>query len=433
MPELASRREIGDVWKRECGRLVAALARVVRDVGVAEELAHDAFVTALERWPESGVPENPGAWLMTTAKNRALNELRRGRVKGRVHGELAALFDAQETAAAGAVAQERAMDGEPTDDVLRLLFVACHPLVAKDARVALTLRVVSGLTTEEIARAFLAKAEAIAQRIVRAKRTLSEANVAFDVPPKAELGERLASVLEVVYLVFNEGYWATSGEDVLRHELTDEALRIGALLVKLAPAEPEVHALVALMKLQAARAAARVDAAGEPVLLLAQDRSRWDAGALAEGFAALARADELAPDRAGPYHLQARIAACHGRARTADATDWRAIAAHYAELARVAPSPVVELNRAVAVGRADGPAAGLALLDALADEPALARYHLLPSARAELLEELGRFADAEAEFERAAELATNVRQVERLRARARALKGRVPSAPRSPA
>lgn len=416
MPERASRREIGAVWRRECRGLVAALARVVRDVGRAEELAHDAFVAALERWPEAGVPDNPGAWLMTTARNRALNELRRGRAADRAHVALAA--EPNETAAWDE-ALEDVMDGRPTDDVLRLLFAACHPVLPKEARVALTLRVVSGLTVEEIARAFLAQKEAIAQRVVRAKRALAEARVPFEVPSNEELGARLASVLEVVYLVFNEGYWASAGEDVMRGELCEEALRLGALLVALAPDEPEAHALFALMKLQSARARARVDADGEPVLLLDQDRALWDARAIDEGLAALARAAERA-HAPGPYRLQAEIAACHARARRAEDTDWPAIAARYAELARVAPSPVVELNRAVAVGRAEGPAAGLALLDALASEPLLARYHLLPSARAELLEQLGRLEEARAEFERAASMATNARQVERLRARARA-------------
>jgi RNA polymerase sigma factor (sigma-70 family) len=414
MPEQASRRAIGEVWRRECGRLVATLTRLVRDVGTAEELAHDAFVAALERWPLDGIPANPGAWLVTTAKNRALNELRHARVKGRAHGELALLAEP------ALLAPEGTMDGEPTDDVLRLLFVACHPLVAKEARVALTLRVVSGLTIEEIARAFLAREETIAQRIVRAKRTLADAAVPFAVPTAAELGERLASVLEVVYLVYNEGYWATAGEDVLRHELCTEAMRLGALLATLAPAEPEAHALVALMQLQSARAGARVDARGEPVLLLDQDRTRWDADAIAAGLAALARADELAGELAGPYHLQARIAACHARATTAAQTDWRTIAATYTQLAAAVPSPVIGLNRAVAVGHAEGPAAGLALLDALRDEPALARYHLLPSARAEMLERLGRMGEAQEEFERAASLATNARQVARLKLRARA-------------
>jgi len=416
----ATHETIARVWKEECGRLVAVLTRIVRDVGVAEELAHDAFVAALEAWPSAGVPDRPGAWLMTTAKNRALNAVRRARIADSKHEALGHEIATHVRLEDLEAAFEDVMDGDLRDDMLRLVFTACHPLLSQESRVALTLRLVGGLTTDEIARAFLAAEPTVAQRIVRAKRTLADAHVPFEVPRGDDLAVRLASVLEVVYLIFNEGHVATAGEDVMRPALVDEALRLGDLLATLAPDEPEVHGLSALMKLQASRTPARTDARGEPVLLLDQDRTRWDGALIAGGLAALARAESHggAP---GPYRLQAAIAACHARARIASDTDWPQIAALYAELARVAPSPVIELNRAVAVARAEGPAAGLALLDALASEPALARYHLLPAARADLLEQLGRSDEARLEFERAASLTKNVRQQERLRFRAAAL------------
>jgi len=425
MAASAMDQTIARVWKQECGRLVAALTRIVRDVGVAEELAHDAFVAALETWPVSGIPDQPAAWLRTTAKNRALNAVRRARMVDRKHEtighEIATHVRLEDLEAAF----ENIMDGDLRDDVLRLVFTACHPLLPKEARVALTLRLVGGLTTEEIARAFLAAEPTIAQRIVRAKRTLAEAGVPFEVPRGEALDARLASVLEVVYLIFNEGHTATAGEVMMRPALVDEALRLGQLLASLAPDEPEVHGLLALMQLQASRAATRTDADGEPVLLMDQDRTRWDRTLIDAGLAALAHAESRAA-APGPYQLQAAIAACHARATEAAATDWRRIAALYGDLARVVPSPVIELNRAVAVARADGPAAGLAILDALVDEPALARYHLLPAARADLLVQLGRFADAAAEFERAASLTKNVRQQQRLRQRAAACAPKVP-------
>jgi RNA polymerase sigma factor (sigma-70 family) len=415
----ATHHAITSVWKSESPRLVAGLVRVVRDVGLAEELAQDALVAALEEWPVSGVPERPIAWLMTTARNRALNAVRHAEVRGRKHEAIAHEIQTHVPLADLEAALEAAMDDDVADDVLRLVFTACHPVLSKEARVALTLRLLGGLSTDEIARAFLVAEPTIAQRIVRAKRALAEAGVPFEVPRGEALGERLSSVLEVVYLVFNEGYTATAGDDLMRPALVDEALRLGRLLAELAPAEPEVHGLLSLMELTASRAPARTDDAGEPVLLPDQDRARWDAELIASGLAALARAEALggAP---GPYRVQAAIAACHARARTAADTDWKRIAARYAELARVVPSPVIELNRAVAVSRAEGPAAGLALLDALAGEPALAQYHLLPSARGDLLAQLGRHDEARAEFERAAALTRNVRQRDRLLERAAA-------------
>ena len=418
----AIQHAIAQVWKSEAARIIGGLVRIVRDVSLAEELAQDALVAALEQWPVSGMPNQPGAWLTTTARNRALTSLRRARLGeaiGQEIGHEAEPHGQNETAI------ETAMDDEVRDDVLRLIFIACHPMLSREARVALTLRMVGGLTTEEIARAFLSTEATIAQRIVRAKRALGAAGVAFELPRGDELSPRLASVLEVVYLIFNEGYSATGGPDLLRLDLSDEALRLGRRLAGLAPDEPEVHGLSALMHLQASRAATRTDAAGDPVLLADQDRSRWDAGAIAHGLEALTRAERLAAEP-GVYQLQAAIAACHARAPTADATDWAQIAALYGELARRAPSPVIELNRAVAVSRAHGPAAGLALLDALGAEPALARYHLLPSARADLLERLGRFDEARAEFLRAAALAANARQRERLESRAAACAARGP-------
>ncbi|MFO0744968.1 MAG: sigma-70 family RNA polymerase sigma factor [Myxococcota bacterium] len=424
MTASATHEAVTQVWKRESARLVAVLTRVVRDVGRAEELAHDALVAALEEWPRAGVPERPGAWLMATARNRALNELRRERMRAVKHEAIRVETHDPGAFADVEAALEAIMDDDVGDEVLRLMFTACHPLLSKEARVALTLRLVGGLSTDEIARAFLVAEPTVAQRIVRAKRTLADARVPFELPRADALGPRLASLLEVVYLVFNEGHTATAGDALARPDLSGEALRLGRLLAGLAPSEPEVWSLLALMQLHASRAPARVDAAGEPVLLMDQDRSRWDAALIASGLDGLARAEALVAasrEAPGPYQLQAAIAACHARASVADATDWARIAALYGELARVAPSPIVALNRAVAVSRAEGPAAGLALLDALASAPALVRYHLLPAARAELLERLGRRAEARAEFARAASLTQNARQQERLRARAAAL------------
>jgi RNA polymerase sigma factor (sigma-70 family) len=415
------RHAIASVWKDEGPRVVGYLVRILRDVSLAEELAHDALVAALEDWPRSGVPDRPGAWLMTTAKHRALNSLRRAKLASRTGEALGRDAGAQAPFELDDI--EARMTETVGDDVLRLIFTACHPVLSTEARVALTLRLIGGLTTEEIARAFLTVEPTVAQRIVRAKRSLAEAGVPFEVPSGDELAPRLASVLEVVYLIFNEGYTATAGDDLMRPALAAEAIRIGELLTTLAPDEPEVHGLLALMLLHASRTRARVDADGEPVLLVDQDRTRWDAALIARGLAALARAEArtkapiLTP---GGYQLQAAIAACHTRAPSVDATDWAAIAALYAELARRSPSPVIELNRAMAVSRAEGPRAGLALLDKLRREPSLARYHLLPAARADLLERLGRRTEACREFKRAAELATNARQRARLLARAAA-------------
>ena len=387
----AVRRSIETVWRIESAKIVAGVARLVRDIGLAEELAQDALVAALEHWPREGVPDNPAAWLMTTAKHRALDRLRHAKLAEAKHAELGLDLEAQEALTVPDfvdgldAAREHARIG---DDLLRLVFTACHPVLSTEARVALTLKLLGGLSTAEIARAFLVPEPTIAQRIVRAKRTLAEARVPFELPDDAALAERLASVLEVVYLVFNEGYTATAGEDWMRPALVDEALRLGRVLAQLAPREPEVQGLLALMELTAARAAARTDAAGRPVLLLEQDRGRWDRLLIRRGLAALARAEALAEalDRPpGPYALQGAIAACHARAATADATDWPRIVALYDALARCAPSPVVELNRAVAVGMADGPAAALELVDALTGLPALQRYPWLPSVRADLL------------------------------------------------
>jgi RNA polymerase sigma factor (sigma-70 family) len=404
--DLATHRTISAVYRIESAKLIAGLARMVRDVGLAEELAQDALVAALEHWPVSGIPERPGAWLMTTARRRALDELRHRQRFERQRDEMGFVAEAQHEAAAPDL--DAAIDDSIGDDLLRMIFIACHPLLSTEARVALTLRLLGGLTTEDIARAFLVAEPTVAQRIVRAKRTLAEARVPFELPPRAELGARLASVLEVIYLIFNEGYSATAGDSVLRPELCDDALRLGRILAELAPAEPEVHGLVALMEIQASRSRARVGPSGAPVLLLDQDRARWDQLLIRRGLAALDRAERLGGTR-GPYALQAAIAACHARARFAADTDWARIAALYAELARVWPSPVVELNRAVAVSMAEGPAAGLALIDALADEPALAAYHLLPSVRGDLLAKLGRDDEARGEFERAASLTRNAR------------------------
>ncbi len=400
-------RAIDAVWRIESARLIAGLARIVRDVGLAEDLAQDALVAALEQWPTSGVPDNPGAWLMATAKHRAIDQLRRGKMLERKHEELAHLLEAQQEAAAPDL--DAAIDDHIGDDLLRLVFMACHPVLSTEARVALTLRLLGGLTTEEIARAFLVPEPTVAQRIVRAKRTLAEARIPFEVPRGAALAERLSSVLEVIYLIFNEGYSATAGDDWMRPALCEDALRLGRILAELAPHEPEVHGLVALMEIQASRLRARVGPSGEPVLLLDQDRARWDQLLIRRGLAALERAEALG-GALGPYALQAAIAACHARARAPTETDWARIVALYDALAQLAPSPVVELNRAVAVAMAFGPAAGLALVDALTSEPSLKSYHLLPSVRGDLLAKLGRFDEARAEFERAASLTRNARE-----------------------
>ncbi|MBX3204489.1 MAG: RNA polymerase sigma factor [Labilithrix sp.] len=407
MPATETHRTITAVYRLESPRLIAGLVRIVRDVGLAEELAQDALVAALEQWPESGVPDNPGAWLMSTAKNRAINVLRRGKMMDRKHELFAHELDARQESAARDV--EAMVDDDVGDDLLRLVFTACHPVLSIEARVALTLRLLGGLTTDEIARAFLVSEPTIAQRIVRAKRTLAEERVPFEVPRRADLAERLSSVLGVIYLVFSEGYAATAGDDLMRPRLCEDALRLGRVLAGLTPEEPEVHGLVALMEIHASRAPARTGPSGAPILLLEQNRARWDQLLIHRGLAALERAEALGGAR-GPYALQAAITACHARARTADATDWPRIASLYAELAEVMPSPVVELNRAMAVSMAEGPAAGLAIVDAIASEPSLERYHLLPSARADLLSKLGRFDEAAAEFERAASLTRNARE-----------------------
>ena len=410
-------RAIDAVWRIESARLIAGLARIVRDVGVAEELAQDALVIALERWPESGVPDNPGAWLMATAKHRAIDHFRRNKLLERKHEELGRELKTQQDVAMANF--DIANDDDIGDDLLRLVFVSCHPVLSTEARVALTLRLLGGLTTQEIARAFLVPEPTIAQRIVRAKRTLSEARVPFEVPRGRDLAARLSSVLEVIYLVFNEGYSATSGEDWMRPALCEDALRLGRILAELVQHEPEVHGLVALMEIQASRSRARVGPTGEPILLLDQDRGRWDQLLIHRGLAALERAEQLGGGF-GPYALQAAIAACHARARTGAETDWERIAALYEALAQLTPSPIVELNRAVAVAMAFGPAAGLELIDGLISEPSLKSYHLLPSVRGDFLFKLGRFADAQAEFERAASLTRNARERELLLGRARA-------------
>jgi RNA polymerase sigma factor (sigma-70 family) len=414
-------RAIAAVFRIESARLIAGLTRLVRDVGRAEELAQEALVVALERWPESGVPEKPGAWLMTTARNRALDELRRGKRLERKTEQIAREIETR--AEAGAPDLDAAMDDDVGDDLLRLVFIACHPVLPPESRVALTLRLLGGLTTEEIARAFLLPEPTIAQRVVRAKRALSEAHVPFEVPRGQELAARLSSVLEVVYLVFNEGYSATAGDDWMRPALCEDALRLGRILAELVPREAEVHGLVALMEIQASRSKARVDAVGDPVLLLDQNRALWDRVLVRRGLAALDRAQSLG-GALGPYALQAAIAACHARARTAEETDWTRIAALYDALARLAPSPVVELNRAVAVSRALGAEAGLAIVEALRSEPALAGYHLLPSVRADLLSKLGRLDEARTELERAASLTKNARERKLLLERAARLVGR---------
>ena len=400
-------RMIEAVWRIESARLIASLARIVRDIGLAEDLAQDAFIAALERWPESGIPEKPGAWLMTAAKNRALDLWRRGKLLERKHEELGRDIEARQEMAAADF--DNAMDDNIGDDLLRLVFTACHPVLSQEARVALTLRLLGGLTTEEIARAFLVSEPTLAQRLVRAKRTLSEARVPFEVPRGAEFTARLSSVLEVIYLIFNEGYSATAGDDWMRPALCEEALRLGRILAELTQQEAEVHGLVALMEIQASRSAARTGASGEPILLLDQNRARWDYILIRRGLAALERAERLG-GALGPYALQAAIAACHARARTAEETDWERIAALYDALAQIAPSPVVDLNRAVAIAMAFGPAAGLEIVDALTGERSLKDYYLLPSVRGDLLTKLGRFYEARAEFERAASLTRNARE-----------------------
>jgi RNA polymerase sigma-70 factor (ECF subfamily) len=412
-----TRRTIDAVWRIESARLIAGLARIVRDVGLAEELAQDALVAALEQWPDSGVPDNPGAWLMATAKHRAIDFVRRSKRFDRKHAEIGQRLAAQREAAEPDL--DAVLDDDIGDDLLRLMFTACHPVLPTEGRVALTLRLLGGLTTDEIARAFLVSEPTVAQRIVRAKRTLTEKGAPFEVPRGPELAGRLASVLEVVYLVFNEGYTATAGDDWMRPALCEEALRLGRVLAGLMPEELEVHGLVALMEIQASRTRARSGPDGQPVLLLDQNRALWDQLLIRRGLAALERAERLAGDR-GPYTLQAAIAACHARARTAAETDWARIADLYAELARRTPSPVVELNRAVAVAMAAGPQAGLDVVDRLVAEPSLAGYHLLPSVRGDLLFKLGRLAEARTEFERAAALTRNARERELLLGRARA-------------
>ena len=408
-------RAIEAVWRIESAKLIAGIARIVRDVGIAEDLAQDALVAALEQWPTSGVPDNPGAWLMATAKHRAIDQIRRRALIERKHELLGHEMEAQQEMSAPDI--DAALDDHVGDDLLRLVFISCHPVLATEARVALTLRLLGGLTTEEIARAFLVSEPTVAQRIVRAKRTLTEAHVAFEVPRGAEFSARLSSVLQVIYLVFNEGYAATAGDDWMRPELCQDALRLGRILAELVPKEAEVHGLVGLMEIQASRARARVGPSGDPILLLDQDRGRWDYVLVRRGFAAIERAEALT-DARGPYALQAAIAACHARARTGDDTDWARIAALYEELARIAPSPVVELNRAVAIGMAFGPALGLELVDALVTEPTLKTYHLLPSVRGDLLAKLGRAEEARTEFERAASLTRNARERKLLIARA---------------
>ena len=399
-------RTIDAVWRIESARLIAALTRMLRDVGLAEELAQDALVTALEQWPRSGIPDNPGAWLMATAKHRAIDQLRRRRMLSRKHEALGYELEMQQSDEGMLAA--RAEEAVP-DDLLRLMFIACHPLLSTEARTALTQKLLAGLSTTEIARAFLVPEATIAQRIVRAKRTLAAARVPFETVPREQLGERLSSVMEVIYLVFNEGYSATGGDDWIRQAMCEEALRLGRMLAELAPLEPEVHGLVALMEIQASRLNARVADNGEPILLMQQNRALWDRTLIHRGLLALARGEALG-QRRGPYLLQAAIAACHGRAATAAETDWVLITALYDELARLSPSPVVELNRAVAVSMAYGPAAGLELTDRLAAQGSLHSYHLLPSVRGDLLVKLGRYQEARGEFERAATLTQNRRE-----------------------
>ena len=417
MTTTPTHRAIDAVWRIESARIIAGLTRIVRDIGVAEELAQDALVAALEQWPQSGIPDNPGAWLMVAAKHRAIDHFRRNKLLERKHQEFGRELEAQQEMAVPDL--DATLDDDVGDDLLRLVFISCHPVLSSEARVALTLRLLGGLTTDEIARAFLAPEPTVAQRIVRAKRVLSEARVPFEIPRKAELAARLASVLEVIYLIFNEGYAATAGDDWMRPELCEEALRLGRILAELAANEPEVHGLVALMEIQASRSHARIGPSGEPILLLEQNRALWDQLLIRRGLAALERVEKLGGSQ-GPYALQAAIAACHARARTAQETEWARIVTLYEALARLTPSPVVELNRAVALAMAYGPAAGLELVDALTAEPSLKAYHLLPSVRGDLLKKLGRLEEARAEFERAASLTRNVRERELLHERARA-------------
>jgi RNA polymerase sigma-70 factor, ECF subfamily len=413
-------KTIEAVWRIEQAKIIAAIARMVRDVGLAEEFAQDALVTALAQWPEKGVPDKPAAWLMATGKRRAIDHLRRAKILDRKHGEIG--YDMEIEQAHGGPDIEAVLDDDIGDDLLSLIFTACHPLLSPEARVALTLRLIGGLTTEEIARAFLVPEPTVAQRIVRAKRTLSEAGVPFEVPRGAERAGRLASVLDVIYLVFNEGYSATAGEDWIRPQLCEEAMRVGRILAGLAPSEPEVHGLVSLMEIQASRLKARTDQDGQPILLADQNRGQWDRLLIQHGLAALDRAEALAPQR-GPYALQAAIAACHARARAANETDWPKIAALYLALSQINPSPVIELNRAVALSMAFGPQAGLDLVDQLLDEPALKNYHLLPSVRADFLTRLGRLDEAKVEFERAAAMTRNERERALLLSRATEIAG----------
>lgn len=408
-------RTIEAVWRIESARVIAGLTRIVRDVAVAEELAQDALVIALQKWPETGIPENPGAWLMGTAKHRAIDYLRRGTLADRKNEDLGREMAEKEMQVPDLAA---AMDDTIGDDMLRLVFIACHPVLSTEAQVALTLRLLGGLTTDEIARAYLVPGATIAQRIVRAKRTLSDAHAPFELPRGADFKARLSSVLQVIYLIFNEGYSASSGDDWMRPALCEDALRLGRILAELVPNEAEAHGLVALMELQASRTKARVGPAGEPILLLEQDRAKWDRLLIQRGLAALARAQKVSSEP-GPYVIQAEIAACHARARTGDDTDWAKIAELYGQLAQITPSPVIELNRAVAVSMALGPGAGLELVDGLQNDPALRSYHLLPSVRGDLLRKLGRLQEARAEFERAAAMTRNVREQELLLQRAR--------------
>jgi RNA polymerase sigma factor (sigma-70 family) len=409
-------RAVDAVWRIESAKLIAGLTRIVRDVGLAEDLAQDALVAALERWPETGVPDNPGAWLMATAKHRAIDTFRRTERIERKHEELGYELESRQETMVREL--DEAIDDDIGDDLLRLVFMSCHPVLSREARIALTLRLLGGLATDEIARAFLVPEATIAQRIVRAKRTLADAHVPFEVPRGAELASRLSSVLEVIYLVFNEGYSATAGDDLVRPALCEDALRLGRILAGLSPEEPEVHGLVALMEIQASRLRARTGPSGEPILLMDQDRGRWDQLLIRRGLAALERAERLGGAN-GPYALQAAIVACHARARAADETDWRRIAALYDALAAVVPSPIVELNRAVAVGMAFGPAEGLDIIDSVAHEPALKEYHLVPAARADMLEKLGRREEARKEFERAAAMTRNARERDLMLKRAR--------------
>jgi RNA polymerase sigma factor (sigma-70 family) len=415
MSATATHSAIDAVWRIESARIIAGLTRFVRDVGLAEELAQDALVAALQQWPESGIPDNPGAWLMAAAKHRAIDMFRRNKLLERKHEELGRELQSQQDASMADF--DATLDDNIGDDLLRLLFISCHPVLSTEARVALTLRLLGGLTTDEIARAFLQPEPTIAQRIVRAKRALSEAHVPFEVPRGADLAARLSSVLEVIYLVFNEGYSATSGDDWMRPALCDDALRLGRILAELASEEPEVHGLVALMEIQASRSRARVNSRGEPILLFDQNRAQWDQLLIRRGLAALSRAESLGREL-GPFALQAAITACHARARTPEETDWPRIISFYDDLLRVVPSPVVELNRAVAVSMAHGPQAGLDLVDSIKDSPALKNYHLLPSVRADLLKKLNRFDEARYEFERAASLTRNTRERDLLLVRA---------------